>query len=64
MSNELGQAAESETRAPLNQWAKLALETGPLVVFIMANNNGDKLAEMFPILAQLGGKIFVGTSAS
>ena len=52
----------TEDRQPLNQWAKLALETGPLVVFIMANNNGDKLAEMFPILAQLGGKIFVGTA--
>ncbi|MDJ0612079.1 MAG: septation protein A [Rhizobiaceae bacterium] len=62
MSNELGHSAETETRPPLNQWAKLALETGPLVVFIMANNNGDKLAEMFPILAQLGGKIFVGTA--
>ena len=53
----------SETkRKPLNQWAKLALETGPLVVFIMANNNGDKLAQMFPVLEQLGGKIFVGTA--
>ncbi len=52
----------TETRPPLNQWAKLALETGPLVVFIMANNNGDKLADMFPVLAQLGGKIFVGTA--
>lgn len=49
-------------RKPLNQWVKLALETGPLVVFIMANNNGDKLAEMYPILAGLGGKIFIGTA--
>ena len=52
----------TEGRPPLNQWAKLALETGPLVVFTMGNNNGDRLAEMFPILAQLGGKIFIGTA--
>lgn len=52
----------TETRPPLNQWVKLALETGPLVVFIMANNNGDALAEMFPALEALGGKIFVGTA--
>lgn len=52
----------THTRPPLNQWVKLALETGPLVVFIMANNNGDKLAQMFPALEALGGKIFVGTA--
>jgi len=61
MSEEFGREATPE-RPPLNQWAKLALETGPLVVFIMANNNGDKLAEMFPVLAGLGGKIFIGTA--
>ena len=53
--------SEAETK-PLNQWIKLALETGPLVVFIMANNYGDQLAVDFPVLAQLGGKIFVGTA--
>lgn len=49
-------------RKPLNQWAKLALEVGPLAVFILANNNGDRLAEIYPMLAQLGGKIFIGTA--
>lgn len=49
-------------RKPLNQWVKLALEVGPLAVFILANNNGDRLAEIYPILANLGGKIFVGTA--
>ncbi len=53
---------EVETRKPLNQWVKLALETGPLVVFILANNNGDRLAELYPALQALGGKIFVGTA--
>ena len=51
-----------DVRPPLNQWVKLALETGPLIVFILANNNGDKLAEMSPLFAALGGKIFVGTA--
>lgn len=56
-------STNSETqRKPLNQWVKLALEVGPLAVFILANNNGDRLAEIYPILANLGGKIFVGTA--
>ena len=38
------------------------MELGPLVVFFMANKYGEKLAEIFPILADLGGKIFVGTA--
>jgi intracellular septation protein len=54
--------SEQGERKPLNQWVKLALETGPLAVFILANNNGDKLAQMFPMLEALGGKIFVGTA--
>ena len=53
---------EIQTRKPLPQWAKLALEAGPLAVFILANNKGDQLAEMFPVLAGLGGKIFIGTA--
>ena len=47
---------------PLGQGAKLALEMGPLVVFFLANSYGDELAATFPILADLGGKIFVGTA--
>ena len=49
-------------RPPLGQGAKLALEMGPLVVFFLANSYGDELAEMFPVLANLGGKIFIGTA--
>ncbi len=49
-------------KEPINQWLKLALEMGPLVVFFMANSYGDQLAERFVVLAQLGGKIFIGTA--
>jgi len=49
-------------RKPIPQWGKLALEMGPLVVFFMANSYGDELAAAFPILADLGGKIFIGTA--
>ena len=34
---------------------------GPLVVFFLANSYGDELAQRFPALAELGGKIFIGT---
>jgi len=41
---------------------KLALELGPLVVFFLANSYGDRLADTFPVLQSLGGKIFIGTA--
>ena len=37
---------------------ELVLELGPLVVFFMANKYGDALAQTFPVLGDLGGKIF------
>jgi len=46
----------------VNPALKMTLELGPLVVFFMANKYGDDLAQSFPILADLGGKIFVGTA--
>lgn len=49
-------------RQPINQWLKLALEMGPLVVFFAANTYGEELAQSFLVLAELGGKIFVGTA--
>jgi len=53
----------SETKEkPVNPGLKLALELGPLVVFFLANKYGEALAETFPVLADLGGKIFVGTA--
>ncbi len=46
----------------VNPVLKLALELGPLVVFFLGNKYGETLAQMFPVLADLGGKIFVGTA--
>jgi len=46
----------------VNPALKMTLELGPLVVFFMANKYGDALAASFPVLADLGGKIFVGTA--
>ncbi len=45
-----------------NPVLKLVLELGPLLVFFMANKYGDALALSFPVLAELGGKIFIGTA--
>jgi intracellular septation protein len=45
-----------------NPLLKLVLELGPLVVFFLANRYGDALAGAYPVLAQLGGKLFVGTA--
>ena len=49
-------------RPPISQGLKLALEMGPLLVFFLANTYGEELAASFPMLAALGGKIFVGTA--
>lgn len=46
----------------VNPALKLVLELGPLVVFFLANRYGDRLADEFPALQALGGKIFVGTA--
>ena len=49
-------------RKPLGQWSKMALEVGPIVVFILANKYGDQLAEAYPALQAFGGKIFIATA--
>jgi intracellular septation protein len=46
----------------VNPLLKLALELGPLIVFFFANSRGAWLAEKFPMLADLGGPIFIGTA--
>ncbi len=51
-----------EAEAQVNPLLKLALELGPLVVFFLTNARGDQLAEMFPLLADLGGRIFIATA--
>ncbi|MEZ5789989.1 MAG: septation protein A [Nitratireductor sp.] len=50
------------TAAATSPLLKFALELGPLVVFFLANSYGDQLAEAFPVLKALGGKIFIGTA--
>lgn len=40
---------------------KLVLELGPLMVFFFANSRGEWLASRFPVLADLGGPIFIAT---
>jgi len=52
----------SAERKPIGQGLKLALEMGPLVVFFLANSYGEQLAEAYPQLQALGGKIFIGTA--
>ena len=41
---------------------KFVLEMGPLLVFFFANARGERLVELFPTLAELGGRIFVATA--
>ena len=45
----------------INPLLKFALELGPLLVFFFANSYGERLAEWFPPLAELGGPIFIAT---
>lgn len=41
---------------------KFALEMGPLLVFLVANFQAERLAGLFPALTELGGPIFVATA--
>ncbi|MGB3898396.1 MAG: septation protein A [Mesorhizobium sp.] len=45
----------------VNPALKLVLELGPLMVFFFANARGEWLAEKFPMLAELGGPLFIAT---
>jgi intracellular septation protein len=45
----------------INPVLKFALELGPLLVFFFANARGEWLAGHFPVLADLGGPIFIAT---
>ena len=49
-------------RKRMNPLLKMVLELGPLVVFFFANSRGEWIAERVPILADIGGPIFVGTA--
>jgi len=54
--------ANAGNRREVSPFLKLVLELGPLVVFFLGNSYGDRLAEIFPVLSGLGGRIFVGTA--
>jgi intracellular septation protein len=56
------ETAQAKPRAEVSPILKLVLELGPLVVFFLGNSYGDRLAAMFPVLGDLGGRIFVGTA--
>lgn len=58
MKTGFNQAAQK----PAHPLLKLALELGPLVVFFLANSYGERLAQAFPALQALGGRIFIGTA--
>jgi intracellular septation protein len=55
-------APNDPKRAELNPLLKLVLELGPLGVFFFANAYGNRLAEFFPALQSLGGRLFVATA--
>lgn len=52
---------DPKKKESVNPLLKLALELGPLMVFFFANMRGAWLAEKFPLLADLGGPIFIAT---
>ena len=61
MSNEALDKPVPAEEAKISPVLKLALELGPLVVFFFANSRGEWLASQFPVLAELGGPIFIAT---
>ncbi|MDX3927455.1 MAG: septation protein A [Shinella sp.] len=60
MSNESLQVP-AKAEPPISPFLKLVLELGPLVVFFFANSRGEWLAAQFPVLAEMGGPIFIAT---
>ena len=61
MSNEALDKPVPAEEAKISPVLKLVLELGPLVVFFFANSRGEWLAAQFPVLAELGGPIFIAT---
>ena len=52
----------ANTQNKENLVLKLALELGPILVFFFANSKGEWLVTHFPVLAKLGGPLFVATA--
>nr|WP_314090001.1 septation protein A [uncultured Shinella sp.] len=51
----------AKTEEKVSPLLKMVLELGPLVVFFFANSRGEWLAAQFPVLAEMGGPIFIAT---
>ncbi len=62
MSSLIERDPNDPKRKEINPVLKLVLELGPLAIFFFANSRGKQLAETFPVLADLGGPIFVATA--
>ena len=52
----------AEVKPKENPGLKFALELGPIIVFFFANLRGGWLVAKFPVLADLGGPLFVATA--
>ena len=61
MSNEILEKRAPDEESRVSPLLKLVLELGPLVVFFFANSRGEWLAARFPLLAEMGGPIFIAT---
>jgi len=53
--------APAKAEEKVSPLLKMVLELGPLVVFFFANSRGEWLAAHFPVLAEMGGPIFIAT---
>ena len=53
--------APAKAEEKVSPLLKMVLELGPLVVFFFANSRGEWLAAQFPVLAEMGGPIFIAT---
>ncbi|SIQ88715.1 intracellular septation protein [Rhizobium sp. RU20A] len=58
---EPGKITPEQPRKEMGALPKLVLELGPLLVFFFANSRGEWLAARFPVLAEMGGPIFIAT---
>lgn len=57
----MSNATSAEVPEKVGPLLKMVLELGPLVVFFFANARGEWLAGHFPLLAEMGGPIFIAT---
>ena len=58
----VGELPEGDGEGAVSPGLKFALEMGPLLVFLLANFQAERLGALFPALTELGGPIFVATA--